>query len=68
MSNISSRNHSEKRFQFYGKVAVTLAISFLVILLYNIFSTGISAEIPVENILYNNITRKLIARVTATFP
>ena len=43
MSNISSRNHSEKRFQFYGKVAVTLAISFLVILLYNIFSTGISA-------------------------
>ena len=43
MNNITSRNHSEKRFQFYGKVAVTLAISFLVILLYNIFSTGISA-------------------------
>ena len=43
MNSITARNKSEKRFKMYGKVAVTVAISFLVILLYNIFSSGISA-------------------------
>jgi len=43
MNNISARNKSEKRFQMYGKTAVLIAIGFLVILLFNIFSTGISA-------------------------
>jgi phosphate transport system permease protein len=43
MNNISARNKSEKRFQIYGKTAVLIAIGFLVILLFNIFSTGISA-------------------------
>ena len=43
MNNISLRNKKEKRFQLYGKTAVLVAISFLGILLFNIFSTGISA-------------------------
>ena len=43
MNNISSRNKKEKRFQMYGMTAVFVAISFLGILLFNIFSTGISA-------------------------
>ena len=43
MNNISSRNKKEKRFQMYGMAAVFVAISFLGILLFNIFSTGISA-------------------------
>ena len=43
MNNISSRNKKEKRFQMYGMTAVIVAISFLGILLFNIFSTGISA-------------------------
>ena len=43
MNNISSRNKKEKRFQIYGMTAVFVAISFLGILLFNIFSTGISA-------------------------
>ena len=43
MNSITARNKSEKRFKMYGKVAVTVAISFLVILLYYIFSSGISA-------------------------
>lgn len=43
MNNISSRNKKEKRFQMYGMTAVLVAISFLAILLFNIFSTGISA-------------------------
>ena len=33
MNSITARNKSEKRFKMYGKVAVTVAISFLVILL-----------------------------------
>ena len=36
MNSITARNKSEKRFKMYGKVAVTVAISFLVILLYKI--------------------------------
>lgn len=43
MSNITNRNASEKRFKIYGLFAVSIAITFLVILLYNIFSSGISA-------------------------
>ena len=43
MNNISLRNKKEKRFQMYGMTAVFVAISFLGILLFNIFSTGISA-------------------------
>ena len=39
MNSITARNKSEKRFKMYGKVAVTVAISFLVILLYNILIT-----------------------------
>ena len=43
MNNITNRNASEKRFKLYGMIAVSIAITFLVILLYNIFSSGISA-------------------------
>lgn len=43
MNNVSLRNKKEKRFQMYGMTAVIVAISFLGILLFNIFSTGISA-------------------------
>ena len=43
MSNIVQRNKSEKRFQFYGLLAVGLAIFLLLILLFKIFSTGFSA-------------------------
>tara|TARA_A100001011_G_scaffold67621_1_gene68883 strand:+ start:2019 stop:3236 length:1218 start_codon:yes stop_codon:yes gene_type:complete len=43
MNSISLRNKKEKRFQMYGMTAVIVAISFLGILLFNIFSTGISA-------------------------
>ena len=43
MNSVSSRNKKEKRFQMYGMTAVIVAISFLGILLFNIFSTGISA-------------------------
>ena len=43
MNNVSLRNKKEKRFQIYGMTAVIVAISFLGILLFNIFSTGISA-------------------------
>ena len=43
MSNIIQRNKSEKRFQFYGLLAVGLAIFLLLVLLFKIFSTGFSA-------------------------
>ena len=43
MNSVSLRNKKEKRFQMYGMTAVFVAISFLGILLFNIFSTGISA-------------------------
>ena len=43
MNSVSLRNKKEKRFQMYGMTAVIVAISFLGILLFNIFSTGISA-------------------------
>jgi len=43
MNNITNRNASEKRFKLYGMIAVSIAITFLIILLYNIFSSGISA-------------------------
>ena len=43
MNSVSLRNKKEKRFQIYGMTAVFVAISFLGILLFNIFSTGISA-------------------------
>ena len=43
MNSVSLRNKKEKRFQIYGMTAVIVAISFLGILLFNIFSTGISA-------------------------
>ena len=43
MNNITKRNASEKRFKFYGVLAVSFAIAFLTILLFNIFSSGLSA-------------------------
>ena len=43
MNNIAKRNASEKRFKFYGVLAVSFAIAFLTILLFNIFSSGLSA-------------------------
>ena len=43
MNSVSLRNKKEKRFQMYGMTAVIVAISFLGILLFNIFSSGISA-------------------------
>lgn len=43
MNNILSRNNAEKRFKVYGVLAVSTAIILLGILLFKIFSTGISA-------------------------
>ena len=43
MNSIIKRNQSEKRFKFYGILAVATAIILLMILLFKIFSTGISA-------------------------
>jgi len=43
MNNILSRNNAEKRFKVYGFLAVSTAIVLLGILLFKIFSTGISA-------------------------
>ena len=43
MNSIIKRNQSEKRFKFYGILAVATAIFLLMILLFKIFSTGISA-------------------------
>lgn len=43
MNSIIKRNQSEKRFKFYGILAVATAITLLMILLFKIFSTGISA-------------------------
>ena len=43
MNSIIKRNQSEKRFKFYGILAVATAIFLLMILLFKIFSTGITA-------------------------
>ena len=43
MNNILSRNNAEKRLKVYGVLAVSTAIILLGILLFKIFSTGISA-------------------------
>ena len=43
MNNLSQRNQAERRFKTYGFLAVLVAITFLFVLLFNIFSTGISA-------------------------
>lgn len=43
MINLAKRNKAEKRFKVYGITAVLIAISFLFVLLFNIFSSGISA-------------------------
>lgn len=43
MNNITERNKHEQRFKIYGKLAVSTAVFLLLILLYKIFSTGISA-------------------------
>ena len=43
MNSIIKRNQIEKRFKFYGILAVATAIILLMILLFKIFSTGISA-------------------------
>jgi len=40
---LNSRYRAEKRFQFYGKRAIFLAILFLTIFIFKIFSTGYTA-------------------------
>ena len=40
---LNKRYKSEKRFQFYGKSAIVLALLFLAIFLFKIFSTGYTA-------------------------
>ena len=40
---LNSRYRAEKRFQFYGKSAIILALLFLTIFIFKIFSTGYTA-------------------------
>ena len=40
---LNKRYKSEKRFQFYGKSAIVLALLFLAVFLFKIFSTGYTA-------------------------
>ena len=40
---LNSRYRAEKRFQFYGKSAIFLALLFLTIFIFKIFSTGYTA-------------------------
>ena len=43
MNNLNKRNKAETRFKLYGISAVIIAITFLFVLLFNIFSSGASA-------------------------
>ena len=43
MNNLNKRNKAETRFKLYGISAVIIAITFLFVLLFNIFSSGVSA-------------------------
>ena len=56
----SSRVNKEKRFQFYGILALSFAMIMLFTLFYTIFSKGITAFIQTKISLDINLTEKLI--------
>ena len=40
---LKKRYNAERRFQWYGKIAIGLALSFLAVFMFQIFSKGYSA-------------------------
>ena len=44
--SLSKRQRSEKRFKFLGFIGISFAILFLIIILYSIFSQGLSPRAP----------------------
>lgn len=56
---VKKRHKANRRFQFYGKIAVIFSVSFLCILLYSIISKGYTAFIQHELQLELTIDQKL---------
>ena len=55
---LKKRYSSEKRFRFFGISSIFLALSFLCILLFNIFTNGLSAFSRTEILLNVNFNEK----------
>lgn len=55
---LKKRYNAEKRFKLYGILSIFLAISFLFILIFNIFSKGSGAFLKTEILLNVNFDQK----------
>ena len=59
---LKKRYRAEKRFRFFGISSIILALSFLCILLVNIFTNGLSAFSRTEILLKINFNEKKIGK------
>ena len=57
---LKKRYRAEKRFRFFGLSSIILALSFLCVLLVNIFTNGLSAFSRTEILLNVNFNEKKI--------
>ena len=55
---LKKRYRAEKRFRFFGLSSIILALSFLCVLLVNIFTNGLSAFSRTEILLNFNFNEK----------
>jgi phosphate transport system permease protein len=55
---LKKRYRAEKRFRFFGLSSIILALSFLCVLLVNIFTNGLSAFSRTEILLNVNFNEK----------